>query len=221
MNRIILMSILMFILMNYPVYAIGAEDASRIIDKTKDLIDSSRDLSLSLKSTAEEISLESFIKTYIKEHSKASDEDALSIAQSSMKYGKEHNIDPLLITSIIQVESTFNRRAISSANARGLMQLLPSTVKYIAELTGTKYSYSKLDEIDYNISLGTAYYAYLRDHFSKRDTYGHDIDFIALVAYNRGPGNASRESSSGRLTTWYGDKVMSVYNEMHNEIENK
>lgn len=221
MNKIIFMSIIMFILMNYSAYATGADDTSKLIDKTRDLIDSSRDLSSTIRDTAEEISLENFIKGYIEAHSKTSEDEASMIAASAIEHGKKHDIDPLLLISIIQVESTFNRKAISSANARGLMQLLPSTAKYIAEISGVPYSYSKLDEIDYNISLGSAYYAYLIEHFSKRGANGYDVDFIALVAYNRGPGNASRESSTGRLTTWYGDKVMSVYNEMHNELENK
>ena len=42
---------------------------------------------------------------------------------------KANNIDPLLVHSVIQVESNYNPFAVSSAGARGLMQLMPSTAR--------------------------------------------------------------------------------------------
>jgi len=44
----------------------------------------------------------------------------------------------LLITAIMRVESSFDRYAISSKGARGLMQLMPETARWAADLMGLK-----------------------------------------------------------------------------------
>ncbi|NMR96128.1 lytic transglycosylase domain-containing protein, partial [Vibrio parahaemolyticus] len=49
------------------------------------------------------------------------------------KYSTEFNLDPFLVLSIIKVESNFNENAISSKNARGLMQIGETTAKWAAE----------------------------------------------------------------------------------------
>lgn len=45
------------------------------------------------------------------------------IAQSVVQYGKESNIDPLLVTALMYRESTFNPRAVSVTGAQGLGQI--------------------------------------------------------------------------------------------------
>ncbi len=47
-------------------------------------------------------------------------------------YSAEYGLDPAFIASIIWCESTFNSDAVSSAGARGLMQIMPDTGKWLA-----------------------------------------------------------------------------------------
>ena len=83
---------------------------------------------------------------------------------------------------IIRQESSFERSAVSSANARGLMQLIPGTAQIEARRLGVPYSTARLTEDpDYNVLLGTAHLARLMDN------YGGNLVLVA-VAYNAGPG---------------------------------
>ena len=67
-----------------------------------------------------------------------------------------NNINPLTISSIIDVESKFQPGAKSQFGATGMMQLMPATAKYAAEQLGLS-SYNLSDYHD-NIKLGTYYY---------------------------------------------------------------
>ena len=83
---------------------------------------------------------------------------------------------------IIRQESSFERSAVSSANARGLMQLIPGTAQIEARRLGVPYNTARLTEDpDYNVLLGTAHLARLMDN------YGGNLVLVA-VAYNAGPG---------------------------------
>jgi soluble lytic murein transglycosylase len=93
------------------------------------------------------------------------------------------SIDPYTVAGLIRQESVFNPRAVSPANAYGLMQLLPGT----AQLTAKRYSVDEsvttetlLSNPRLNIRLGTSY---LKDQLDK---YGR-IEYVA-AAYNAGPG---------------------------------
>ena len=95
-----------------------------------------------------------------------------------IKYScNKFNVEIPLVLSVINAESSFNEKAVSSAGAQGLMQLMPATAEYIAE----KISYpDKIDlfEAKCNIHLGVAYLSYLFQRFSDFDT--------AICAYNAG-----------------------------------
>ncbi|HXR38821.1 MAG TPA: lytic transglycosylase domain-containing protein [Terracidiphilus sp.] len=86
--------------------------------------------------------------------------------------GGEHNLDVDLLASLVKAESGGNARAVSSAGARGLMQLMPGTA---AEL-GVADSF-KPDE---NVRGGSAYLDALLTRY-------HDKLALALAAYNAGP----------------------------------
>ncbi len=49
------------------------------------------------------------------------------------KYSKEYNVDPYLVAAIINVESRYDKEAISSKKARGLMQISPTTGEWAAQ----------------------------------------------------------------------------------------
>jgi len=91
--------------------------------------------------------------------------------------GSEHHIDVELLASVVHAESGFNRRAVSRAGARGLMQLMPATA---AEL-GVADAF----EAKQNIAGGTAYLDALLTRY-------HDDLKLALAAYNAGPAAVDR-----------------------------
>lgn len=92
-----------------------------------------------------------------------------------------------LVQAIIRQESTFNSNIVSSAGARGLMQLMPGTAQLVAAKLGIKRSdTAKLtSDPDYNVRLGSAYLADLIDRFN-----GSYI--MAIAAYNAGPTRVSQ-----------------------------
>ncbi|PMC82331.1 lytic transglycosylase domain-containing protein [Anaerococcus hydrogenalis] len=100
------------------------------------------------------------------------------------KYSKKYNMDPLLIASIIKVESDYDNEAHSNQNAKGLMQLLDTSAKHSAELIGEEYYPDKLKDVDYNLNLGVGYFNYLYKYYN-------DVD-LALAAYNGGIGNVDK-----------------------------
>ena len=107
---------------------------------------------------------------------------------------QEYGFHPLFLFSVIRQESLFEGFVRSTAGARGLMQIIPSTGAERADKEGWPPDYS--DEDLYrpivSVKLGSAYLNFLLDYFEG------DI-YAALAGYNAGPGNASiwLEESSG------------------------
>jgi soluble lytic murein transglycosylase len=91
-----------------------------------------------------------------------------------------NQLDPHIVASLIRQESEFNPSAISTANAMGLMQLLPSVGKGLAKQMKIKhFSSDELLVADTNLRLGTRYFRQMVDHF------GGQVEY-ALAAYNAG-----------------------------------
>jgi soluble lytic murein transglycosylase len=83
---------------------------------------------------------------------------------------------------IMRQESSFERSSLSPANARGMMQLIPSTAQIEARRLGVPFEVSRLiQDPDYNILLGSAHLARLMGN------YGDNL-VLTAVAYNAGPG---------------------------------
>jgi soluble lytic murein transglycosylase len=92
---------------------------------------------------------------------------------------------PSLILGLIRQESAFNEKARSPANARGLMQILPSTARKIVRQARMKrYSVQKLYQPETNITLGTQCLASLMRRYGKPE--------LALAAYNAGESRVHR-----------------------------
>lgn len=98
----------------------------------------------------------------------------------------EFDIDVSLIYAVMRQESLYRPDAESSAGARGLMQLTPSTARNIVA-TFDDVPGGNFDLLDpaLNIRLGTAELARLLERYD-----GHIVP--ALAAYNAGPGAADR-----------------------------
>jgi len=94
-------------------------------------------------------------------------------------------LDPLLLFALVRQESLFGVSAASAANAHGLMQLIPSTAEAMAESLGMGgLTLSDLYRPMINVQLGAGYLA------QQRDAFGGNL-FMALAAYNGGPGSAA------------------------------
>ena len=111
-------------------------------------------------------------------------QNAVTLARSIVYESYRAGVDPLFIAAIIKSESTFNTTALSSAGAMGLMQIRPSTGRYISEKTEDLdwHGAFKLNDPHYNIRTGIAYIKYLEAMFKGNRER-------VLVAYNWGPGN--------------------------------
>ncbi len=100
-----------------------------------------------------------------------------------------YRIDRALVYALTRQESAFNVRARSRAGARGLMQLMPATARYMSEdrrsfrgANGTE-----LFDPQLNLELGQRYVSYL---LGGEVVSGNLI--LAIAAYNGGPGNLAR-----------------------------
>jgi soluble lytic murein transglycosylase len=100
---------------------------------------------------------------------------------------QQYKIHPLLAFSLIRQESLFESFVESSASARGLMQIIPSTGEDIAARLNWPENYNDrdLNRPIVNITFGMYYLA------QQRDLFEGDF-FAALAAYNGGPGNAAQ-----------------------------
>ncbi|UMZ75017.1 lytic transglycosylase domain-containing protein [Natranaerofaba carboxydovora] len=119
----------------------------------------------------------------------------------------EYDLDIYLLLGLIRVESVFDPTNVSSAGALGLMQLMPTTARYMAASQGVEFSEDRLFEPDYNIQLGTKYLNKLIEE------YDGDLH-KALTAYNRGEGglqtfmrrSGTAESGFSRIVLEKADK---------------
>ena len=98
------------------------------------------------------------------------------IRQLVEEKARQHGVDPLLVDSVIQVESAYNPYAVSPKGAQGLMQLMPGTARTLGVT-------NSLDPAQ-NIDGGVRYLKYLKTLF--------DDERLVLAAYNAGEGAVQR-----------------------------
>ena len=109
------------------------------------------------------------------------------IQREAAKYA----IDPFLIMALIRQESAFNPKAVSSANAHGLMQLLPSTARRLARgMKLPRPSTARLHEPEVNIQLGMRYFSDLLKQFDGQTEK-------VLASYNAGEHRVESWMSEG------------------------
>ena len=83
---------------------------------------------------------------------------------------KNFDVNPLLVDSVIQVESNYNPFAVSPKGAQGLMQLMPATAR--------RFGVTDSFDPKQNIEAGVRYLKFLQDTFQD--------DRLAIAAYNAG-----------------------------------
>ncbi|KEI84689.1 lytic transglycosylase [Clostridium botulinum B2 267] len=114
-----------------------------------------------------------------------------AVEKASRKYG----IDKELLMAVIKQESDFNPNCVSSAGAKGLMQLMPGTAREV----GVTNPF----DIEQNIDGGTKYLKKMLDMHG-------NVKELALAAYNAGPGTLQ----------WRGVKSPSDINRLPSETRN-
>lgn len=97
------------------------------------------------------------------------------IASAILYAADTYEVDPILITAVMESESGFNLRAVSPVGAIGLMQLMPETARVIGV-----NPYNALE----NVLGGTLY---LKNQLSRFSNYGKYSVTNAVAAYNAGP----------------------------------
>ena len=101
------------------------------------------------------------------------------------KYADANRLDPYLMAALVAQESTFTADVRSSANAYGLMQLLPATGRVYARKVGLgRFSTGMLTQAEPNIRMGMKYFKDLADRLGGA--------YYALASYNAGPSKVSQ-----------------------------
>lgn len=110
------------------------------------------------------------------------------------QYCAEHNVDPFLVTALMRVESRFRPHVVSEKGARGLMQVMPDTGRWVAQELGMdRFDPEMLHDPRINLRIGTWYLASLEREFG-----GDKV--IVLAAYNAGRGNVRKWLDTTRWT---------------------
>ena len=131
-------------------------------------------------------------------HQKALTEKILPLA-------KNYNLDPILILSIVYVESR-GKMVTSNMGAKGMMQLQTRTAKVIASRLGyNSQEKFKLNDPSTNIELGTLYFISLLKQYKNVN--------IALAAYNRGESYVNNAlEHNHKIPLGYAHEVIQTYN---------
>lgn len=125
--------------------------------------------------------------------------EAARIGQALLGYARQFNVDPRLVASVVAIESGFDPKAISSAGAQGLGQLMPSTARSV----GVR---NPLDPVE-NL------YGTVRVLRGLLLHYGYHRVPLALAAYNAGRGAVATYGGIPPYseTQWYVYNVLSLY----------
>ena len=131
-------------------------------------------------------------------------------------------LEPELIYAFMHQESLFNENAKSHKGAMGLMQIMPSTAKFISKNKEVKRNNANILKIpSINLEVGQEYISYLLNLNSVENNL-----IYLTAAYNGGPGNLQKwqqsinyledplffmESIPSRETRWFIEKVLTKY----------
>lgn len=120
---------------------------------------------------------------------------------------QKYDVDPALVAAVVETESRFRSGARSQVGARGLMQLMPRTGRWLGA--------NNLYDPEQNVEAGTKYLSYLAGRFDGNLKK-------TLAAYNAGEGNVRRYKGVPpfRETRSYVKNVMTRYEKRKKELAN-
>lgn len=145
------------------------------------------------------------------------DTEAWKVSTAILDESARRDLDPMLVLAVIKVESGFRGQALSPMGARGMMQIMPETGKYLSEellrVDGFKtrtFLPDHLDDPVLNIKLGVYYLDGLKKQFRNLN--------LALLAYNLGPGEIqNRLDNNIHFSDEYAAVVLDAYREYKKE----
>jgi membrane-bound lytic murein transglycosylase F len=113
------------------------------------------------------------------------------------RYAERYGFDWRLITAQMFQESRFDPQAESFAGARGLLQVMPRTAKFMG--------FERLDQPEQNIHAGIKYLDWVRNRFESSLPFDERLWFT-LAAYNAGHGHVQDARRLARQKGWDGDR---------------
>jgi hypothetical protein len=119
---------------------------------------------------------------------------------------QKYDVDPALVAAVVETESRFRTNARSEVGARGLMQLMPKTGRWMGA--------TNLYNAEQNVDAGAKYLRYLNQRFDGNLTK-------TIAAYNAGEGNVRRYNGVPpfRETRSYVKRVMTRYEKRKQEMK--
>jgi len=126
-------------------------------------------------------------------------EEARIIAGNIVRFSQQHDVNPKLVAALIARESRFNRYAVSSSNAQGLGQLLPSTAATL-----------EVDDpfnIEQNVRGTTRYFKSMLDRWEGKSQQVP----LALASYKDGYNAVKRNGGYSNHTQRYINDIIDIY----------
>lgn len=115
---------------------------------------------------------------------------------------KSQGVDKFLVAALIKAESNFDTKAVSAAEAKGVMQLTDETAAFCAEKMGITLNDGDIYKPEINIKLGVCYLKRMLEMYQ-------DDEDMAIAAYNAG---------EGRVREWLNDPEYSTDGEKLDNI---
>jgi soluble lytic murein transglycosylase len=169
-----------------------------------------------VKHAAQIDNLEPFVFELTKRFlSKAHKRHAKKIAKSMISEARRYGFDPLFVMAVIQNESSFNPEMVGDVGEIGLMQVRPTTARWIADLYKIEYRDEKaLFDPSVNIKLGVALMDKLRDQFDAHSR-------LYISAYNIGATKVRSLIEEDRTPREYVVAVMRRYLAIYEAFKQK
>jgi soluble lytic murein transglycosylase-like protein len=133
------------------------------------------------------------------------------LARSILQESEKHSLDPVLVMAVIQVESRFDRKAVSARGAQGLMQVRRVVVDELVGEGKIPARRHDLKDPEVNVQIGVSYLAHLVEMFGDLNT--------ALAAYNSGPTRIREKLAANEtIPSQYVSKVLRTQRSLEIEL---